>query len=99
MYSIVTENEFIDKMSLENFTTRGAKLLFGYITESETTNTGIRFDAVHLGQTFTEYTVGEFNLEYGTTCRTIDEVRNHATVVIEISESEFIMNNLQLVTV
>ena len=91
----VNFSDFVDgfqKMGRENqFSYDGLKLIFDYLESEE-----IEFDPIGICCTYTEYTLDEFNSDYETKFKTLQEVEDYVSFrsdTVGLTENSIIIKN------
>ena len=95
MKTTVNFNDFVDgfqKMGRENqFSHDGLKLIFDYLESEE-----IEFDPIDICCTYTEYTLDEFNSDYETKFKTLQEIEDYVSSrsdTVGLTENSIIIKN------
>ena len=97
MKTTVNFSDFVDgfqKMGRENqFSHDGLKLIFDYL---ESLEEEIEFDPIGICCEFTEVTVSEFNSDYGTKFKTLQEIEDYVSSrsdTVGLTENSIVYEN------
>jgi len=100
MKTTVNFSDFVDgfqKMGRENqFSHDGLKLIFDYLESLEEEGEEIEFDPINICCTYTEYTLDEFNSDYETKFKTLQEVEDYVSFrsdTVGLTENSIIIEN------
>ena len=100
MKTTVNFSDFVDgfqKIGRGNqFSYDGLKLIFDYLESFEEDGEEIEFDPIGICSDFTEYTPDEFNSDYGTKFKTLQEIEDYVSSrsdTVGLTESSIIIKN------
>ena len=100
MKTTVTFSDFVEgvlKIGRGNpFSHDGLKLIFDYLESLEEEREEIEFDPIDICCTYTEYTPDEFNSDYGTKFKTLQEIEDYVSSrsdTVGLTENSIIIKN------
>ena len=100
MKTTVNFSDFVDgfqKIGRGNqFSHDGLKLIFDYLESLEEDREEIEFDPVGICCIYTEYTPDEFNSDYGTKFKTLQEIEDYVSSrsdTVGLTENSIIIKN------
>jgi len=95
MKTTVSFSDFVDGFTKldrkDQFSHDGLKLIFDYLEGEE-----IEFDPIDICCTYTEYTLDEFNSDYGTKFKTLQEIEDYVSSrsdTVGMTENSIIIEN------
>jgi len=101
MKTTVNFSDFVDGFTKldrkDQFSYDGLKLIFDYLeSEEEEEGEEIEFDPIDICCTYTEYTLDEFNSDYGTKFKTLQEIEDYISSrsdTVGLTENSIIIKN------
>jgi len=100
MKTTVNFSDFVDGFTKldrkDQFSHDGLKLIFDYLESLEEVVEEIEFDPIYICCTYTEYTLDEFNSDYGTKFSSIEEIEEYLdqhTFVVGRTKDSIVFEN------
>lgn len=96
MYTLINENDFIDKFNKirpRSFTYEGLSVLYAYLLEMESDDIGDELDILAIDSSYAEYTdLKSYNDDNNANYEDLDELQKHHAAVIMIDNNSFIIS-------